>query len=90
MTKGPSVTIVDSKIPEPGPEQVVIKVVVSGSNPKDWWVTLVSHTHLYRPSSLDYTDAQCIVLQLFQPLQRNTRPSTNPSPGKSPNGSTKR
>ncbi|GME27594.1 alcohol dehydrogenase-like protein [Neofusicoccum parvum] len=30
------VEIVDSPIPTPGPEQVVIKVVVSGSNPKDW------------------------------------------------------
>ncbi|KAF2875861.1 zinc-binding oxidoreductase-like protein ToxD [Massariosphaeria phaeospora] len=30
------VRIVDSPVPEPGPEQLVIKVVVSGSNPKDW------------------------------------------------------
>ncbi|KAK3215908.1 hypothetical protein GRF29_8g1490933 [Pseudopithomyces chartarum] len=36
VDKGPSVKIVDSPIPEPGPEQVVIKVEVSGSNPKDW------------------------------------------------------
>ena len=28
--------IVDSPIPIPGPDQVVTKVVVSGSNPKDW------------------------------------------------------
>lgn len=28
--------IVDSPIPEPGEDQVLIKVVVSGSNPKDW------------------------------------------------------
>lgn len=33
---GPKVEIVDSPIPKPGPGQVVIKVVVSGSNPKDW------------------------------------------------------
>ncbi|KAF2198248.1 GroES-like protein [Delitschia confertaspora ATCC 74209] len=33
-----NVKIVDSPIPEPGPEQVVIRVVVSGSNPKDWKV----------------------------------------------------
>ena len=26
----------DSPIPTPGPDQVVTKVVVSGSNPKDW------------------------------------------------------
>jgi D-arabinose 1-dehydrogenase-like Zn-dependent alcohol dehydrogenase len=36
VSKGPKVEILDSPIPEPGPEQVVIKVVVSGSNPKDW------------------------------------------------------
>lgn len=33
---GPKVEIVDSSIPNPGRDQVVIKVVVSGSNPKDW------------------------------------------------------
>ncbi|KAI1169722.1 GroES-like protein [Nemania sp. FL0916] len=38
--KGPKVTIVDSPIPTPGAKQVVIKVVVSGSNPKDWKVPL--------------------------------------------------
>ncbi|KAF2840937.1 GroES-like protein [Patellaria atrata CBS 101060] len=32
------VEIIDSLIPEPGPDQVVTKVVVSGSNPKDWKV----------------------------------------------------
>lgn len=36
VAKGPKVHIVDSPIPQPGPGQVVIKVVVSGSNPKDW------------------------------------------------------
>lgn len=30
------VVIKDSPIPEPGPDQVLIKVLVSGSNPKDW------------------------------------------------------
>ncbi|EKG18492.1 Alcohol dehydrogenase superfamily zinc-containing [Macrophomina phaseolina MS6] len=30
------VEIVDSPVPKPGPNQVVIKVAVSGSNPKDW------------------------------------------------------
>ena len=33
---GTKVQIVDSPIPVPEPDQVVIKVVVSGSNPKDW------------------------------------------------------
>lgn len=31
-----STKIVDSPIPEPEPKQILIKVVVSGSNPKDW------------------------------------------------------
>jgi len=31
-----SVKIVDSPIPQPEPDQLVIRVVVSGSNPKDW------------------------------------------------------
>lgn len=36
--KGTNVKIVDSPIPKPGKGQVVIKVVYSGSNPKDWYV----------------------------------------------------
>jgi NADPH:quinone reductase-like Zn-dependent oxidoreductase len=28
--------IVEAPIPEPGAKQVLVKVVVSGSNPKDW------------------------------------------------------
>ncbi|EHA52667.1 hypothetical protein MCOR27_007380 [Pyricularia oryzae] len=39
VTRGPEVTIADSEIPSPGPDQLVIRVVVSGSNPKDWKVT---------------------------------------------------
>lgn len=35
---GPTVKIIDVPIPEPNDDQVVIKVVVSGSNPKDWKV----------------------------------------------------
>lgn len=35
---GPAVKIIDLPIPEPNDDQVVIKVVVSGSNPKDWKV----------------------------------------------------
>ena len=35
---GPTVKIIDAPIPEPNDDQVVIKVVVSGSNPKDWKV----------------------------------------------------
>jgi NADPH:quinone reductase-like Zn-dependent oxidoreductase len=33
---GPKVEIVDSPVPKPNADQVLIKVVVSGSNPKDW------------------------------------------------------
>ncbi|TKA38829.1 hypothetical protein B0A49_13964 [Cryomyces minteri] len=33
---GPKVEIRDSPIPKPKPGQVIIKVIVSGSNPKDW------------------------------------------------------
>lgn len=35
---GPKVTITDSPVPKPNDDQLVIKVVVSGSNPKDWKV----------------------------------------------------
>ncbi|KAJ5890930.1 uncharacterized protein N7473_007158 [Penicillium subrubescens] len=35
---GPTVKIIESPIPEPNDDQVLIKVVVSGSNPKDWKV----------------------------------------------------
>lgn len=38
VTTGPKVNIVDSEIPKAGKDQVVIKVVFSGSNPKDWKV----------------------------------------------------
>lgn len=38
VTTGPKVNIVDSEVPKAGKDQVVIKVVFSGSNPKDWKV----------------------------------------------------
>jgi len=45
---GTKVEIVDSPIPQPGADQLVIKVVVSGSNPKDWkvpeWLNSSSNT----------------------------------------------
>ncbi|KAI1357769.1 GroES-like protein [Xylaria arbuscula] len=40
VSKGPKVQIIDSPVPQPGPDQVRIKVVVSGSNPKDWKLPL--------------------------------------------------
>ena len=36
VNAGPKVHIIDSPTPTPEEDQVVIKVVVSGSNPKDW------------------------------------------------------
>ncbi|KAJ4111428.1 hypothetical protein NW768_011780 [Fusarium equiseti] len=36
VNKDTSVEIVDSPIPKPGPGQLLIKVVVAGTNPKDW------------------------------------------------------
>ncbi|KAJ2986504.1 hypothetical protein NUW58_g965 [Xylaria curta] len=36
VSRGPKVEIVDSSVPVPGAGQVLIKVIVSGSNPKDW------------------------------------------------------
>lgn len=36
VSPGPSVKVIDAPIPKPGRNDVVIKVVVSGTNPKDW------------------------------------------------------
>lgn len=35
--------IVDSPIPVPGPQQVVIRNVVAGTNPKDWKYPVIMH-----------------------------------------------
>ncbi|GKT63820.1 groES-like protein [Colletotrichum tofieldiae] len=35
---GPRVELIESPIPRPGPSQVLIQVIYSGSNPKDWKV----------------------------------------------------
>ncbi len=43
VSEGLKVQIVDSPIPTPEPDQVVIKVVVSGTNPKDWKMPLPQH-----------------------------------------------
>lgn len=42
---GPKVEIVDSPIPNPQGDQVVSKVMVSGSNPKDW-----KQADMFKPS----------------------------------------
>jgi NADPH2:quinone reductase len=47
VAKGLKVTIQDVPIPEPQEDQVVIKVVVSGSNPKDWYVYNIPVTSLH-------------------------------------------
>jgi NADPH:quinone reductase-like Zn-dependent oxidoreductase len=31
-----SVSFIDSPIPTPGPRQILVKVIVAGTNPKDW------------------------------------------------------
>ena len=36
VAKGPKVTIHDVPVPKPNADQLLIKVVYSGSNPKDW------------------------------------------------------
>ncbi|KAM0304850.1 hypothetical protein ACHAPM_002967 [Fusarium culmorum] len=36
VKKDASVEVIDSPIPKPGPGQVLIKVIVAGTNPKDW------------------------------------------------------
>lgn len=46
VSKGPTVQIIDSPIPKAEADQVVIKVVVSGSNPKDWKLPLWMGTTL--------------------------------------------
>ncbi|GES58886.1 GroES-like protein [Aspergillus terreus] len=38
VAPGPIVTITDSPIPVPEPDQLLIQVIVSGTNPKDWKV----------------------------------------------------
>lgn len=43
VSAGPKVNIVDSPIPKPGPDQVLIKVIYSGTNPKDWKVPGAPH-----------------------------------------------
>ncbi|KAI1179166.1 GroES-like protein [Nemania sp. FL0916] len=40
VSEGPIARIHDVPVPRPGPGQVIIKVIVSGSNPKDWKVPI--------------------------------------------------
>ena len=41
---GPKVKIIDSPIPTPKDDEVVTKVIVSGSNPRDWKWADISET----------------------------------------------
>ena len=42
------VDIIDTEVPKPRPDQVLIRVVVSGCNPKDWYEELKhSFNHIY-------------------------------------------
>lgn len=84
VAKGPKVTIQDAEIPEPKPDQVVIKVIVSGSNPKDWYVTILFTSKSLNPSP-DPSITHAIPLP-SPPLPQSYIPLTNPQ-GKSPNGS---
>lgn len=38
VSQGAKTVIKDVAIPEAGPDQLLIKVIVSGCNPKDWYV----------------------------------------------------
>ncbi|ENH75575.1 Protein TOXD [Fusarium oxysporum f. sp. cubense race 1] len=40
VKKDTSVEIIDSPIPKPGPGDVLIKVVIAGTNPKDWKIPI--------------------------------------------------
>lgn len=38
------VTIQDSPIPKPGRQEILVKVVIAGTNPKDWQFPLIDET----------------------------------------------
>lgn len=45
VSAGPVVKIHDTAIPTPGPKQILTRVIVSGSNPKDWKRPMWDPTH---------------------------------------------
>jgi hypothetical protein len=45
ILKGPDVKIIDSPIPKAEKDQIVVKVIFSGSNPKDWVCKPLSRGH---------------------------------------------
>lgn len=46
IDKDTKVSIIDSPVPKPGPGQILIRVVVSGSNPKDWKVPMWTNSNI--------------------------------------------
>jgi hypothetical protein len=53
ISTGPKVEIVDTPIPKAGRDQVVIKVVYSGSNPKDWKIPGALHSLAFQRGETD-------------------------------------
>ncbi len=45
VSSGPKVKVVNSPIPKPGPNQVLVKVAVAAANPKDWYVHRVWNSY---------------------------------------------
>ncbi|KAH7184467.1 chaperonin 10-like protein [Fusarium oxysporum] len=41
-----SVEIVDIEVPKPGPDEVLVKVIIAGSNPKDWKLAGILHREM--------------------------------------------
>ncbi|UPK97097.1 hypothetical protein LCI18_008032 [Fusarium solani-melongenae] len=42
VRKDTSVEIVDIEVPKPGPDEVLVKVIIAGSNPKDWKIPKIT------------------------------------------------
>lgn len=76
VSKGIKTEIKEVEVPQPGAEQVVIRVVVSGSNPKDWYV------HYLHPL-LQIPLISCLALNYHYQSLSNMLPSGN-SPSSSP------
>jgi NADPH:quinone reductase len=58
--KGPSVVIRNVPIPKPSsPDHLIIKVVVSGSNPKDWKIAQMLEGHNQGDDIAGYVHEVC-------------------------------
>ncbi|KAH7354688.1 chaperonin 10-like protein [Rhexocercosporidium sp. MPI-PUGE-AT-0058] len=53
---GPRVEIIDSPIPEPNDDQVLVKVIISGMNPKDWKAPELAQ--MYSTPRVPYTNSR--------------------------------